>query len=407
MLLTRSVKPLIQKALGRQAAVALIGPRQVGKTTLALEIMENEDGIYLDLESRVDRSKLTDPVLFLSGYENQLVILDEIHRVPEIFRDLRGLIDQGRRHGNPTGRFLILGSASMGLLRQSSESLAGRVESIQIFPFNVLEVVAPGLKLPLSLPLRFSVGQGVRKLWIRGGFPGSFLSATDSDSLIFRQDFLYTYLERDIPQLGYRIPAERLSRLWTMLAHSQGALLNASRLASSLDVSASTVINYIDLFVDLLLVRRLQPFHVNTKKRLVKSPKAYIRDSGLVHALLGLENFEALAGHPVIGFSWEGFVIENLMAVAPRHTKASFYRTAAGAEIDLVLELPGQVGAWAVEIKHSLAPSLSRGFHHAREDLRPTRSFVVYAGEERYPIAEDVEVVGLMEFAGILKSLRS
>ena len=406
MIIPRSAKTRIQEALGRQAAVALIGPRQVGKTTLALEIMDDQDALYLDLESSVDRSKLTDPILFLSEHENQLVILDEIHRVPEIFSDLRGLIDQGRRHGNRTGRFLILGSASMDLLKQTSESLAGRVEVIPILPFDVLEAATPGLKLPLSLPLQFTVASGVRKLWIRGGFPDSFLSATASDSLTFRQNFLRTYLERDVPQLGYRIPAERLLRFWTMLAHNQGALLNAAQLASGLDVSAPTIKSYIDLFVDLLLVRRLPPFHVNTKKRLVKSPKIYVRDSGLVHALLGLETFDALAGHPVVGPSWEGFVIENLLAVAPPQTRASFYRTAAGAEIDLVLELPGRAGIWAIEIKHSLAPKLSKGFHHARADLKSARAFVAYAGEERFPIAEDVEVIGVRELAQVLNSLQ-
>ncbi len=405
MLIPRHAHRLVQQALSRQAAVALIGPRQVGKTTLAHEIKAERNALYLDLESREDRNKLTDPVLFLSAYENQLVILDEIHRAPEIFPELRGLIDQGRRQGNRTGRFLILGSASMELLQQSSESLAGRIEYIPVNPFDVLEAAEPGIEIPLSFPLHFTAMPGIRTLWVRGGFPDSFLAASHTDSLIFRQNFIRTYLERDVPQLGFRIPAARLERLWTMLAHSQGVLLNASKLASSLDVSVPTVNNYLDLFEDLLLVRRLPSFHGNLKKRLVKSPKIYVRDSGLVHALLGLADYSALAGHPVVGPSWEGFVVENLLGSTPPQTKSSFYRTAAGAEIDLVLEIPGQDGLWAIEIKHSLAPRAQKGFHHARMDLKPTHSFIVYAGEDRYPLTEDVEVIGIREMAAMLKAL--
>ena len=391
----RRMIPLIQRALNRQAAVALIGPRQVGKTTLAHFIVDNQNALYLDLESNVDRSKLADPALFLGEYENRLVVLDEIHRVPEIFPELRSLIDQGRRRGIRNNRFLVLGSASMDVLQQTSESLAGRVEILAVNPFDVLEVTTP-------VPRKIS---GTKTLWVRGGFPDSFLSSTDADSLAFRDQFIRTYIERDIPQMGIRIPSERVGRFLTMLAHSQGALLNASRLASSLDVSATTVFNYIDIFVKLLMIRRLPPFHVNGIKRLVKSPKVFIRDSGLVHALLSLEDFNELVGHPVVGPSWEGFVIENLLAVAPPRARASFYRTAAGAEIDLILELPGQPGVWAIEIKHSLAPKLSRGFHSARADLNPVRSFVVYAGEERYPIAKDVEVIGVRAMALLLNSL--
>lgn len=376
-------------ALSRQAAAAVIGPRQVGKTTLSHQIAKGSNALYLDLESSADRSKLADPVLFLKAYEDRLVILDEIHRVPELFRELRGLIDQGRLRGQRNGRFLILGSASMELLKQSGESLAGRIEYIELNPLDVLEA-APDTRTMTTL-------------WLRGGFPDSFLAANDADSLTFRQNFIRTYLERDVPQFGRRIPAETLERLWTMLAHGQGALLNASKLASSLAISAPTVTNYIDLLVDLLLVRRLPPFHANVKKRLVKSPKVYVRDSGLVHALLGIEDYNALAGHPVVGASWEGFVIENLLAVAPARTMASFYRTSAGAEIDLVLEMPGKRGLWAIEIKRGLSPRPGRGFTSARADLKPRRSFVVYSGEERYPIAQDVEAISLKEMAELLE----
>lgn len=306
----------------------MIGPRQVGKTTLAQDIAEARGALYLDLEDTNDRAKLTSPALFLRQYEDRLVVLDEIHRVPELFQTLRGVIDQGRRKGRRTGRFLILGSASIDLLRQSGESLAGRIEYVDMRPLDVTEVGAGG-------------GESDR-LWIRGGFPDSFLAQNDPDSLKLRKSFIRTYLERDVPQFGPRVPEETLARLWTMLAHGQSTLLNASRLAAGLSLTAPTVTKYIDLLVDLLLVRRLPPWHANIGKRLVKSPKVYVRDSGLVHALLGIEDYNAVAGHPVVGASWEGFVIENLLSVAPDRTRAHFYRTAAGAEIDLVLELPGR-----------------------------------------------------------------
>ena len=379
----------VLNALGRQAAVVLLGARQVGKTTLALDIAENADAVYLDLESRADREKLAEPALYLDEYEDRLVILDEIHRVPELFQELRGLIDRGRRRGKRTGRFLILGSASLDLLRQSGESLAGRIEYVELDPLDVSEA-APDARAMTSL-------------WVRGGFPDSFLAADDPDSMTFRRNFVRSYLERDVAQFGRRIPAETLERFWTMLAHGQGTLLNASKLAAGLSVSAPTVSGYIDLLVDLLLVRRLRPFHANVKKRLVKSPKIYVRDSGIVHALLGVEDHDALAGHPVVSASWEGFVIENLLAVAPPRTMASFYRTLAGAEIDLLLELPGKRGPWAIEIKRGLSAGPGRGFHHAREDVKPERAFIVYSGEERYPIAKDVEAIGLREMASLLE----
>ena len=379
----------VLNALGRQAAVVLLGARQVGKTTLALDIAENADAVYLDLESRADREKLAEPALYLDEYEDRLVILDEIHRAPELFQELRGLIDRGRRRGKRTGRFLILGSASLDLLRQSGESLAGRIEYVELDPLDVSEA-APDARAMTSL-------------WVRGGFPDSFLAADDPDSMTFRRNFVRSYLERDVAQFGRRIPAETLERFWTMLAHGQGTLLNASKLAAGLSVSAPTVGSYIDLLVDLLLVRRLRPFHANVKKRLVKSPKIYVRDSGIVHALLGVEDHDALAGHPVVGASWEGFVIENLLAVAPPRTMASFYRTLAGAEIDLLLELPGKRGTWAIEIKRGLSAGPGRGFHHAREDVKPERAFIVYSGEERYPIAKDVEAIGLREMASLIE----
>ncbi|MGH8487746.1 MAG: ATP-binding protein [Gammaproteobacteria bacterium] len=389
-MIVRRATVIVREALARQAAVALIGPRQVGKTTLALTIAKETASLYLDLEAREDRAKLTEAALFLRDYEDRLVVLDEIHRIPEIFQTLRGLIDQGRRRGRRTGRFLILGSASLDLLRQSGESLAGRIAYVDLAPFDVLETASSDFDLTA--------------LWVRGGFPDSYLAHDDRQSLEWRKDFLRTYLEREVPLFGARVPAETLERLWTMLAHAQGTLLNASRLGAALMISAQTATRYIDLLADLLLLRRLRPFHRNIGKRLVKSPKAYVRDSGIVHALLGIPDHNALAGHPVVGASWEGFVLENLLAAAPAHATASFYRTAAGAEIDLLLETPGH-GLWALEIKRGLSPKPGKGFHIACEDLKPSRRFVVYSGSDRYPISTETEAIGLKDMATLLAAL--
>lgn len=386
-MISRRITARVRDALDRQAAVALIGPRQVGKTTLAMTIAGGRPSIYLDLEAAEDRAKLAEPALFLRSLADRLVVLDEIHRVPELFQELRGLIDEGRRAGRRSGRFLILGSASVDLLRQSGESLAGRIAYIDMAPLDVIEAGDDA--------------DAVRRLWLRGGFPESLLASDDADSLTWRRDFIRTYLERDVPQFGFRIPAETLGRLWTMLAHDQGGLLNASRLARSLMHSAPTVTRYIDLLCDLLLVRRLPPLHDNIGKRLVRSPKVYIRDSGLVHGLLSISDLVMLSGHPVVGASWEGFVIESLLAAAPTGTQASFYRTIAGAEVDLVLDLPGQ-RRWAIEIKRSLAPALGKGFHLACSDIRPERRYLVHAGEGRYPLGDGVEAIGLRDLAAAL-----
>ncbi len=383
-MIRRRAREQVREALDRQAAVALLGPRQVGKTTLAHALATERPSLYLDLEVSSDRAKLADPALFLRQYVDRMVVLDEIHRVPELFRALRGLIDQGRRSGRRTGRFLLLGSASMDLLRQSGESLAGRIAYVNLGPFDVLEV---GKNEETS-----------NALWLRGGFPDGYLAGDDQISLAWRRDFIRTYIERDIPLFGPRIPAEMIERLWSMLAHGQGALLNASRLAAGLGLSAQSVTRYLSLLCDLMLVRRLPPFHANLGKRLVKSPKVFVRDSGLVHALLGIGDAETLAGHPVVGPSWEGFVIENLLAVVPDAVRASFFRSAAGAEIDLVLEFPAGE-RWAVDVKRGLTPRLERGLHHAREDLEPARTFVVYAGEDRYPLADGIVAIGLRELA--------
>jgi uncharacterized protein len=385
-MIERRLVTALRAALDESPAVALLGPRQVGKTTLALEVGGERASIYLDLESPADRAKLAEPELYLPQHEDKLVILDEIQRVPELFPSLRGLIDAGRRRGRRCGRFLLLGSASIGLLKQSSESLAGRIRYLELAPVHAGEAGTERLQ----------------DLWLRGGLPDALLARNDATSLRWRTDFIRTYLERDIPLLGPRIPAETLRRLWTMLAHQQGGLLNAAMLARALAVDGKTVVSYLDLLVDLLLVRRLPPWHRNTGKRLVRSPKVYVRDSGIVHALLGIENHESLLAHPVAGASWEGLVIESLIAAAPAGTDACFYRTAAGAEIDLLLALPGRRKPWAIEIKRSLVPKLERGFHIACADLTPAARYVVYAGTEPYPVAEGVEAVSLPDLCARL-----
>lgn len=379
-MIDRKLKPLTESRLRDQAAVCLLGPRQVGKTTLALEIADAVPSVYLDLESPADLNRLAEAELYLAAQDDRLVVIDEVQLAPGLFGTLRGVVDRGRQTGKATGRFLLLGSASPGLLRQSGESLAGRVAYLELEPLAIDE--AP-------------VAEADR-LWVRGGFPLAFLARDERSSLAWREDFIRTYLERDVPQLGPRLPAETLRRFWTMLAHRQGSVFNASDLARSIDLSATTVARYLDLMVDLLLVRKLQPWISNAGKRLVKSPRAYVRDSGLVHALLGLGDLDAVLGHPVAGPSWEGFAIENLIAAAGDRAVSSFYRSAGGAEVDLILEWPGGQ-RWAIEVKRSLSPSVRRGFHTAAEDVGPDFAYVVYPGDERYPVSDGIEAIGLRE----------
>lgn len=381
----RRIQLELERRLAEVPAVVLLGPRQVGKTTLALAVAEKRDALYLDLESEADRAKLAEPELYLSGHLDRLVVLDEVHRTPGLFPVLRGLIDRARRAGRRHGLYLLLGSAALDLLRQSGETLAGRVSYLALDPFDVLEVG----DTPAALD----------RLWLRGGFPESFLAPDDLTSFRWREDFLRSYLERDIPQFGRRIAADRLRRLWTMLAHLQGGLLNVAQLARNLGVDAKTAAGYLDLLIDLLLLRRLPPWHANLGKRLVRSPKVYLRDSGLVHALLAVRDREALLSHPIVGASWEGFVIENLLNVAASAgIQGYFYRTSGGAEIDLLLAHPdGRL--WAVEIKRSLAPRPERGFHSACADLAPERCFLVYPGTETYPVGEGIEAIPLRALA--------
>lgn len=378
----RHLATQLAEELQHSPAVALLGPRQVGKTTLALEVSRSISSVYLDLESERDRAKLEQAELYLADHLDKLVILDEVHRAPGLFPVLRGLIDQARRNGKRTGLYLLLGSASLDLLQQSGETLAGRISYLELGSLNVLE----------TTPAQAD------KLWLRGGFPDSFSATSDARSLRWRQNFIRTYLERDIPQFGPRIAAQTLRRFWTMLAHHQSGLLNVAQLARNLGVDAKTAQSYIDLLCDLLLVRRLQPWHNNadthTTKRLVKSPKVYVRDSGLVHALLDIESKEALIAHPVVGASWEGFCIENVLASIPANVQPYFYRTSGGAEIDLLLAWPSG-DLWAIEIKRSLSPKVERGFHAACTDLLPKRKLVVYPGQESFPLGNDIQAVPL------------
>lgn len=387
-MINRKIRKQLEHALQRQPAVAIIGARQVGKTTLSLDILESRPSVYLDLESYADREKLNDPLLYFSQYEDRLVILDEIHRMPNIFHTLRGIIDTGRRKGLKTGRFLMLGSASLDLLKQSGESLAGRIAYIDMTPLTALEINHDELIT----------------LWVRGGFPDSFLSDNDEHSLLVRKDFIRTYLEREILQFAQQYRSETLERLWMMLAHHHGGMLNISNIASNLGSSSQTVNYYIDLFVDLLMFRRLKPFHRNIGKRLVKTPKIYIRDSGILHALLGIKDFHHLSGHPIIGKSFEGFVIENILSVIPTGTQASFYRTSAGAEIDLVLELPNNE-IWAIEIKSGTTAKASKGFYNAISDINATHAFIIYMGDQTYPIAENIQAINLISFMRLLENI--
>ncbi len=382
----RDLQAKLEQALQHFPAVALIGPRQVGKTTLALSLAEARDqqAVYLDLELPSDRAKLSDPELYLAQHEDKLVILDEIHRLPGIFQTLRSLIDRRRRGRKRNGHFLLLGSASIELLQQSSESLAGRIAYEELTPL-LIDEVDPEMRARTALD----------RLWLRGGFPDSFTAENDASSFAWRSAFIQTYLERDVPELGPRIPAETLRRFWQMLAHNQGQMLNAAQIASSLGVSGTTVARYLDIMVDLLLVRRLQPWTANAGKRLVRTPKVYVRDSGLVHALLGIRDGEELLGHPVAGFSWEGCLLENILNVLPSTARATFYRTAVGAEIDLVIEFNARE-RWAIEVKRSLSnPAPSKGFYIGCEDVKATRQIVLYPGEETFKLNAKVDVMSL------------
>lgn len=391
-MIKRHAEAQVRALLRRFPVVALLGPRQVGKTTLALALRRTGGAAatrYLDLESPADRAKLADAEAYLDAQRGRLAILDEVHRTPALFEVLRSVVDRRRAAGERTGQFLVLGSASLDLLRQSSESLAGRIAFVELTPVRFDEL----RRRPSD----------VERLWVRGGFPDALLAPNDRASLTWRQAFLRTYLERDVPLLGPRIPAETLRRFWTMLAHLQGQPLNAARVAAGLGVSGQTVARYLDLLVDLLLVRRLEPWSGNVGKRLVKSPKVYVRDSGIVHALLGLGTLEDILGHPVAGASWEGMVIESLIGAAP-DARASYFRTSAGAEADLVLEARRGVRV-VVEIKRSRAPTVGPGLRNAAADVRATRTILVYPGNERLPLGGGVTGLGVHDAVAEVRHL--
>ena len=371
-------------------AVVLIGPRQAGKTTLALSIthgMGADRALYLDLELPSAQRQLEDAEGFLLAHARRLIVLDEVQRLPDLFAVLRGVIDQRRRAGESSGQFLLLGSASGHLLGQASESLAGRTATLELTPFQARELIDAGGPIE-------DTSARLNRLWVRGGFPLSYLAASDAASLRWRDAFVTTYLERDIPALGPRVPATTLRRLWTMLAHHQGQLLNQAQLAAALAISGQTVARYIDLLCDLMLVRRLPAWSGNLGKRLVRAPKVYVRDSGLTHALLGLRDLASVLAHPVAGASWEGLVLEQLLAAAPSAT-ASFYRTSHGAEADVVLTFPGG-RPWVIEIKRSSAPTVSRGFHQSAVDLQAQRKLLVAPVEREYTTVDGIEVMGLL-----------
>lgn len=387
---SRLVQASLQELLSQFPAVVLLGPRQAGKTTLAIEEQKRHaSAYYLDLELPSAQRQLDDPEAFFMAHRHQLVILDELQRFPDLFGVLRGTIDLRRRDGEASGQYLLLGSASGVLLQQSTESLAGRVAQLELTPFQARELF-PGS----------ATGAEMQSLWIRGGFPLSWLAANDSSSLTWREMFITTYLDKDIPALGPRIPATTLRRLWTMLAHYQGELLDQSKLAAALAVSGQTVSRYIDLLCDLMLVRRLPAWSGNVGKRLVRAPKVYVRDSGIVHALLGLRDLDAVLGHPVAGASWEGFVVEQLIAAAPQ-AQASFYRTSHGAEADLVLNFRGGQ-TWVVEIKRSSAPTVSKGYYLAASDVGATRKLLVAPVGRPYSMKEGVEVMNPLVAASLV-----
>lgn len=391
-MIVREAQKIVQNRLTHFDSVALTGPRQVGKTTLAHQIVAEwgNEAKYLDLEKPTDRRLLHDPVAYLSGHIDQLIVLDEIHRTPEIFQVLRGQIDERRRLGKGYGRFLILGSASMSLLRQSSESLAGRISYVELVPLTLREVLFHEATSTKQQSAELD------RLWLRGGFPPSYLYTDEDVSVQWRTDFIRTYLERDLPQFGFQVETETIERFWRMLANDQGELFNAQRFARSLGVSGHTVMRYLDILQRLLLVRLLPPWHSNTGKRLTRSPRPFVRDSGILHALLNLRTADDLLSHSVVGKSWEGFVIENIMSVAVDRAKPYFYRTSAGAEIDLVLEFAPDK-CWAIQINLSSAPTVKRGFYNAADDINAERRILVHRGKDRFPMRHGVEAMPLIE----------
>jgi predicted AAA+ superfamily ATPase len=378
-LIDRNIEAFVNENLKVFPAVVILGPRQCGKSTLVKMLYQNSDAcLYLDLQNLDDLNKLSEPMLFFQANQDVTICLDEIQLAPELFSVLRSEIDRNRR----PGRFILLGSASQDLIQKTSESLAGRVGLIELTPFTIEEIER-------------DVNFELNKFWLRGGYPDSYLASSEQGSVLWRENFLRTYVERDIPQLGFQIPALQLRRLLTMCAHNQGQLFNSSKLGESLGVTYQTIRRYIDLMDQTFIIRSLLPFEKNVKKRLVKSPKIYVRDSGLLHRLLQVDDFNSLMGNPVFGASWENFVIENIIS-SLRDCKFSFYRSATGDELDLLIERG--IRTIAVECKASSAPQVTKGFWNAIETIKPDKTYIVAPISASYPLKNGVEVCGLSNF---------
>ncbi len=379
-MINRRIYNDLVKSLEYFPAIGLIGPRQAGKTTLA-KMMIKDMGIpslYLDMENPSDQQKMENAQLYFEQYSDNMIVLDEIQRCPELFPLLRSLIDKDRR----PGRFLILGSASPELKRQSSETLAGRIAYHELGPFTLDEVS--------------DSGGAVNELWLRGGYPESYLASAKEYSILWLQNFVRTHLENDLSAFGLRLPNSLMMRFWTMVAHCNGQLWNASKLAGSLGIDDKTSRRYLDILEDTFMVRQLQPYFGNVKKRLVKSPKTYIRDTGILHNLLRIYSYDDLLVNPALGSSWEGFCIEQILALKPVDYDACFYRTQSGAEIDLVL-VKGLNVKLAIEIKFSLTPKLNKTFFAAQDELKPEKSWVIYPGKESYPLGNNVMTLPITE----------
>ncbi len=387
-MLSRKITNRVIDSLKEVPITALIGARQVGKTTLALECGAKiaKEFIYLDMESDADLAKLSSPEDYLMRHPDKLIIIDEVHRKPDLFRTLRSIVDKRRRAGEKSGHFLLLGSSSKDLLQTTSETLAGRIRYLELPPFVITEVLEES-----------GYESSINKLWLRGGFPDSYLAENENRSLNWRKDFISTYVQQDIPLMGPQVSATRMKRFWGMIAHYHGSQVNLTELGRNLEVSHTTIRSYLDLLTDFYMVRQLQPWHGNTKKRLVKSPKIFIRDTGLLHSFLNINNIDDLLGNPIVGASWEGFIIEQIVQHLPDDWSAYYYRTSTGNEIDLILEGTGKE-RWAVEVKRSASPVLSRGFHKGADDIKATKKFVVYAGYDAFPLPNETEVLGLLDF---------
>lgn len=379
----RIIRTDIEKALNRSPVVAILGPRQCGKSTLAKKTLEEVASVYLDLQDRMDRTKLDEPELFFDRYRNKLICLDEIQRLPEFFSILRSEVDRDRR----PGRFLILGSASRDLIKQSTESLAGRIAYIDLTPFLLSEIPSDVLW---------------QDLWLRGGFPESTLANNDEDSFDWRIDFIRTFMERDIPALGFAIPIPVIERLWRLIAHYHGQAANFSKWGAAADLSVVTLKKYLSILEKTYMIRILPPAESNFKKRWVKAPKVYIRDTGILHGLLNIETYDNLLAHPVAGSSWESFVIENIIAENKKWSP-SFMRTSNGAEVDLVLERGGQKRLF--ECKLSKAPKPSRGFYELVDNLKPEVACVIAPVEEPFEIKKNVFVCQPTDLESVLEGI--